>query len=237
MSASGRTSTPRALVSRPDVESLHATGGRVRDRGGAVAGDAAPRRRSDRMWRSVYDARACRSRNRIRDRGCSGRATPFASPRLRGVMLLAPAVVVAVLFSIIPLAYLFQVSLTQDSSFFFTAEYTLDNYREVFTRYRPAIVETVYLAARLVDPGPRLWIPVRLHPDPQGSLSGVRANDDDVSRCSARSIWRLGSSTSCLPNGPLGPLLRNRSASMSPSTSSRRQRCSSRWRSSRFPSW
>ena len=64
--------------------------------------------------------------------------TPFASLRLRGVILLVPAVVVAILFSIIPLAYLFQVSLTQDSSFFFTAEYTLDNYREVFTRYRTA---------------------------------------------------------------------------------------------------
>ena len=72
--------------------------------------------------------------------------TPFASPRLRGIILLVPAVVVAILFSIIPLAYLFQVSLTQDSSFFFTAEYTADNYREVFTRYRSAIVETVYLA-------------------------------------------------------------------------------------------
>jgi ABC-type spermidine/putrescine transport system permease subunit I len=73
--------------------------------------------------------------------------TTFSSPRLRGAILLGPAVVVAILFSIIPLAYLFQVSLTQDSSFFFTAEYTLDNYREVFTRYRSAIIETVYLAA------------------------------------------------------------------------------------------
>jgi ABC-type spermidine/putrescine transport system permease subunit I len=71
---------------------------------------------------------------------------PLASPRLRGIALLAPAVIVAILFSIVPLAYLFQVSLTQDSSFFFTAEYTLDNYREVFTRYRSAIIETVYLA-------------------------------------------------------------------------------------------
>jgi ABC-type spermidine/putrescine transport system permease subunit I len=70
----------------------------------------------------------------------------FASPKLRGIMLLGPAVVVAILFSIIPLTYLFQVSLTQDSSFFFTAEYTADNYREVLTRYRSAIVETVYLA-------------------------------------------------------------------------------------------
>src|SRR5688500_14684366 len=73
--------------------------------------------------------------------------SPIASLRLRGIALLVPAVIVAFLFSIIPLAYLFQVSLTQDSSFFFTAEYTLDNYREVFTRYRSAVIETVYLAA------------------------------------------------------------------------------------------
>ena len=72
---------------------------------------------------------------------------PFTSPRLKGLALLAPAVVVAILFSLIPLAYLFQVSLTQDSSFFFTAQYTLDNYREVFSRYLSAIVVTVYLAA------------------------------------------------------------------------------------------
>jgi putative spermidine/putrescine transport system permease protein len=75
------------------------------------------------------------------------RARTFASPRLKGLSLLVPAVVVAVLFSLIPLAYLFQVSLTRESSFFFTAQYTLDNYREVFGRYRSAIVVTVYLAA------------------------------------------------------------------------------------------
>lgn len=71
---------------------------------------------------------------------------PFASARVRGYMLLAPAIVVAVLFSLIPLVYLFQVSLTEDSSFFFTAEYTVNNYVEVANRYRSAIMETVYLA-------------------------------------------------------------------------------------------
>ena len=40
-----------------------------------------------------------------------------------------------------------------------------------------------------------------------------------------------------LPNGPLGPALHDARASTSPSTSSRRLRCSSRWRSSRSPSW
>ena len=73
-------------------------------------------------------------------------SNPLASPRLRGALLLAPAVFVAILFSIVPLGYLFQVSLTHGSSFFFTAEYTGANYQEVFTRYRSAIVETVYLA-------------------------------------------------------------------------------------------
>ncbi len=69
-----------------------------------------------------------------------------ASPRLRGLALLAPAAIVAILFSIIPLIYLFQVSLTEDSSFFFDAQYTANNYREVFGRYRGAVIETVYLA-------------------------------------------------------------------------------------------
>src|SRR4051812_30904763 len=70
-----------------------------------------------------------------------------ASPRLRGGLLLTPALIVALLFSIVPLIYLFQVSLTNQSSFFFTAEYTLQNYLEVFSRYRTAVIETVYLAA------------------------------------------------------------------------------------------
>jgi spermidine/putrescine transport system permease protein len=71
----------------------------------------------------------------------------WSTPRARGIMLLLPAVLVAILFSLIPLVYLFQISLTNDSSFFFDAEYTLENYREVFTRYVPAIGETLYLAA------------------------------------------------------------------------------------------
>jgi spermidine/putrescine transport system permease protein len=69
------------------------------------------------------------------------------SPRAKGILLLLPAVAVAVLFSLIPLVYLFQISLTDGSSFFFDAEYTWANYQEVFTRYMPAIAETVYLAA------------------------------------------------------------------------------------------
>jgi ABC-type spermidine/putrescine transport system permease subunit I len=77
----------------------------------------------------------------------------IVSPRSRGMGLLAPAVVVAILFSIIPLIYLVRISLTEESSFFFTAQYTWDNYREVFDRYQHAIWETVYLAsvASLLD--------------------------------------------------------------------------------------
>jgi putative spermidine/putrescine transport system permease protein len=71
----------------------------------------------------------------------------FVSPRFRGLLLLAPAALVAVLFSVIPLIYLIRVSLTEGSTFFFTAEYTTGNYGEVFDRYQSAIFETVYLAA------------------------------------------------------------------------------------------
>lgn len=71
----------------------------------------------------------------------------LASPRARGIALLIPAVLVAVLFSLIPLLYLVQVSLTKGSSFFFDAQYTSENYQDVFTRYSGAIIETVYLAA------------------------------------------------------------------------------------------
>ncbi|MFT4037889.1 MAG: ABC transporter permease, partial [Thermomicrobiales bacterium] len=70
----------------------------------------------------------------------------WSSARARGIALLLPAVIIAILFSLIPLIYLFQISLTNDSSFFFEAQYTFDNYREVVTRYLPAIAETVYLA-------------------------------------------------------------------------------------------
>ncbi|MFN8590790.1 MAG: ABC transporter permease subunit [Thermomicrobiales bacterium] len=71
----------------------------------------------------------------------------FGTPRQKGLLLLAPAVIVAVLFSLIPLAYLVQVSLTKESSYFFGAEYTFDNYREVWERYPPAVGITLYLAA------------------------------------------------------------------------------------------
>lgn len=64
----------------------------------------------------------------------------------QGFGLLAPAILVALLFSLIPLAYLVQVSLTEKSSFFFTAAYTLQNYETVFGRYLSTVRETVFLA-------------------------------------------------------------------------------------------
>ena len=70
----------------------------------------------------------------------------LSTPRIRGIALLAPALAIAVLFSIIPLIYLVRISLTEESTFFFTAQNTWDNYRKVFDQYRPAIFETVYLA-------------------------------------------------------------------------------------------
>lgn len=66
---------------------------------------------------------------------------------LAGFGLLLPAIAVTVLFSLVPLIYLFRVSLTHESTFFFTAEYTLGNYRTILDRYLPTIWETVYLAA------------------------------------------------------------------------------------------
>jgi ABC-type spermidine/putrescine transport system permease subunit I len=45
------------------------------------------------------------------------------------------------------LLYLIQMSLTEGSSFFFDAQYTLNNYREMFDRYQSAVLVTVYLAA------------------------------------------------------------------------------------------
>jgi ABC-type spermidine/putrescine transport system permease subunit I len=66
--------------------------------------------------------------------------------RLIGIGLLAPAILIALLFSIVPIAYLVQISLTSDSSFFFDAQYTLANYREMLDRYLPTTWNTIKLA-------------------------------------------------------------------------------------------
>lgn len=74
--------------------------------------------------------------------------------RLIGPGLVGPALAIAILFSLVPLAYLVIVSLTLDKSFFFAnPEYTLDNYRTIWSRYLPHVWTTIKLAslASLVD--------------------------------------------------------------------------------------
>jgi ABC-type spermidine/putrescine transport system permease subunit I len=63
-----------------------------------------------------------------------------------GIGLLAPATIVTILFSIIPLLYLIQLSLTDRSSFFFEAEYTLNNFRQIADRFLPTVWNTLKLA-------------------------------------------------------------------------------------------
>lgn len=63
-----------------------------------------------------------------------------------GLGLLAPAIIVTALFSIIPILYLIQLSVTDGSSFFFEAQYTLSNYREIAERYLPTVWNTLKLA-------------------------------------------------------------------------------------------
>jgi spermidine/putrescine transport system permease protein len=61
--------------------------------------------------------------------------------------LLAPAIVIAIIFSIIPLIYLINVSLTRESTFFFNnPQYTFDNYRLIWNRYLPHVWTTIRLA-------------------------------------------------------------------------------------------
>src|SRR5215204_4613693 len=64
-----------------------------------------------------------------------------------GIGLLLPAVFVTFLFAVVPLVYLFVVSLTREESFFFTAVYTAGNYRAIWDRFLPTVWTTVELAA------------------------------------------------------------------------------------------
>ncbi len=123
-----------------------------------------------------------------------------------GMGLLVPAIVVSILFSIIPLLYLFQVSLTRESSFFFTATYTIANYRTVLDRYLPTVWTTVYLASLsslvdLVFGYPFAYILVRK----------VRYRELVRTMMTFPLFGPLylsfGLFYLLLPNGPLGPLL------------------------------
>jgi putative spermidine/putrescine transport system permease protein len=76
-------------------------------------------------------------------------AAPISGARrsLTGVGLLLPAIVVAVVFSFIPLVYIVIVSATDESTFFFdNPVYTFDNYREIWDRYLPHVWTTIRLA-------------------------------------------------------------------------------------------
>lgn len=73
---------------------------------------------------------------------------------LSGPGLIGPAVVIAALFSIVPLIYLIIVSLTLQESFFFgDAPYSIDNYRTIWNRYMPHVYTTIRLSvlASLMD--------------------------------------------------------------------------------------
>ncbi len=64
-----------------------------------------------------------------------------------GPGLILPAVIVTILFSVIPLVYLVIVSFTKESTFFFdNPVYTLDNYVKIWDRYLPHVQNTIRLA-------------------------------------------------------------------------------------------
>ncbi len=71
----------------------------------------------------------------------------FQRDALTGYGLLAPAIVLVILFSLAPLAYLVLVSFTQESTFFFNNPvYTAENYRTIVDRYMPHVWTTIRLA-------------------------------------------------------------------------------------------
>ncbi|MEA2584796.1 MAG: putative spermidine/putrescine transport system permease protein [Thermomicrobiales bacterium] len=66
---------------------------------------------------------------------------------LMGPGLVMPALVVTILFSIVPIIYLAVVSFTEESTFFFNRPiYTLQNYQQVWNRYLPHVTNTIRLA-------------------------------------------------------------------------------------------
>ncbi len=126
---------------------------------------------------------------------------------LSGFTLLFPALLTSILLSLIPLVYLVRLSLTREATFFFSPEYTFENYREILSRYLPNLWETIYLAAissfvDLVVGYPFAYILVR------------RVRYRDFVRATMMFplfgplYLSLGLHYLLLPNGPLAPLLR-----------------------------
>jgi ABC-type spermidine/putrescine transport system permease subunit I len=71
----------------------------------------------------------------------------FQRYSLVGFRLLTPAIVVVILFSLAPLAYLILVSFTSESTFFFNNPvYTGGNYRTIVDRFMPHVWTTIRLA-------------------------------------------------------------------------------------------
>jgi ABC-type spermidine/putrescine transport system permease subunit I len=81
-----------------------------------------------------------------------------AERRLRrravGPLLVSPALLIAILFSLVPLGYLVIVSLTPESDFFFGhRDFSWANYEQIWNRYLPNLQTTIRLAllSSLVD--------------------------------------------------------------------------------------
>lgn len=125
---------------------------------------------------------------------------------LSGFGLLLPAFIATALFSLTPIIYLFIVSLTEESSYFFAPIYTLDNYRMMVSRYLPTVWTTVYLAglASLLDL-------VFGYPFAYILIRKVRYREF-VRTMMAFPLFgplylSFGMHYMLLPNGPLGPIL------------------------------
>ncbi|MGI8477731.1 MAG: ABC transporter permease [Thermomicrobiales bacterium] len=83
--------------------------------------------------------------------GAGGDAAAIAPASLRarflGPGLVLPAILITLLFSIVPLVYLIVVSSTKESTFFFhNPVYTWSNYQKTWDRYLPNVVTTLRLA-------------------------------------------------------------------------------------------
>jgi putative spermidine/putrescine transport system permease protein len=93
------------------------------------------------MTELTIDSTTIEERPAQRERPLPGRQA------LTGLGLLAPAILVAVLFSLIPIIYLVNVSMTRESTFFFdNPQYTFDNYKSIWNRYLPHVWTTIRLA-------------------------------------------------------------------------------------------
>jgi ABC-type sugar transport system permease subunit len=66
---------------------------------------------------------------------------------IKKYLLALPAIIISILFFIIPFILLIFVSFTEKSSFFFTPKITLANFYKAFTLYRFDYQNTLFLSA------------------------------------------------------------------------------------------